>query len=1595
MKLAKNWKRIFAGMMAAIMVFLSIDAGCMTALAAEIQTNGNTEEMSLNMPTGGLLPLEVIEVSEDEVGEVLDYEVLASMKSYGVEDNEWFQYSTRYYYNQLDDKWREVWDALDVLMLSILLEEDADVNQYLSLPTNITLNELLMFVELYMESNPQFYFLRGGVGYSYVGDRIPTSFRISLYNTYIDGEDRIAATEFIKDEIHSVKAIINNSIITNSSIPTQEEILLAIHDYVVKNTQYDHDIIVDNITDEEEELWQSQNVYGILKYGKTVCAGYTDLMQLLCNSYGIDAINVTSSNHAWNKVRINDSWYNIDATWADPILNGNPIDTEDKPVFYTYYGRSDSFYEADNSSHVMESKWLSYVPKCTLDSELPENYQGYNEALVVRYFELPEGKMTSPIIKSTKVENDTYSVTISLPVNDEIDYTDAIIYYTTDGTIPSEAKTKAYRYDGAFEVTGDYEIQAIAVLNGYYDSDVVLYTGDLIVPSVEGPVINDHFYNKMTLHWNAVEEATGYLLNIYKGTEKLESNIIKTVKIEDKDTTSYVLDTSAHDASETIFFEIYAYAGEEEEVLSEPTLSQNYKTKGQAVDVGVKWHVTTIEGVEYLVIDVTENLIGDQEPASTLLLWYYSDISEIKEKSSFKVEMSNATGYVMYEEGNKYNISYLDEGYIFITNADKSSAFQQNGFKVGGDYIEPELEAIPDVKLEEKDQSVTLKAQISNATQMENFNYTYQWYVAEDESSMGTPILGANKATLTVKPGSFEEKFYYCEVTVSYPVEGVENQIFITDNGVESEFGEKGHTRILGELYGTDLHIAELSEQTYTGAEIKPEITVTDKQTGEVLVAGEDYDVVYSNNINVSQEYAVGHVTFKGDYVDAPEATVKFKINPKSGFKATDIELFDPEDKIYTGEKFEPKGEIVDTTRNVVLVEGVDYELKYYSNQNAGTANITVKFIGNYCDEDYIIFTISPKSCADVSITNNESQIYAGFAIEPTFLVVKDGEKTLEYKKDYVFETTNNTNIGTATVKVVFVGNYVGDKTVRFSINAKSADDLMIDSIADCEYTGSAITPALTIVYVNGSSSVVLQDTIDYDATYTNNVACGTATVTIRFKGNYTDNGTPRTVTYNIVPKNADKLTYSEFKSYVYTGAPHTPGVSVMNGNIPLVEGRDFIVEYADNINAGNAKAIVKFDGFEGCSGNYAGTKELTFQIAPKVAFDCSVTLETLEDYTFTGLEFKPGVVVMDGETLLVERTEEMEENEGDYVVSYTNNVNAGEATVIITFINNYVGETSKTFTIDRKPITEEHIVIEPIADQVYIGETILPENIVVKDTLTGVTLRPDEDYTVAPGAENVYVGTGKVVVSIELEGNYIYTGEALEASFNIVARNASNVEISPIPTQRYTGSEITPVLEVKDGEIVLILGVDYTVSYENNIEVGEEAKVIISFIGNFVGEDKSATFTIIDPIPEYITSSSFNINELNGYISKITAGTTVFTLHNAINESDYVSIFDKSGNPASVESILTTGMKAAIMDGSQVVKDYIIIVTGDTNGDGKINITDMIAVKACSLKKSDLTGAYEKAADVNGDGKINITDFIKVKATTLKKDTITGVAVN
>ena len=59
-------------------------------------------------------------------------------------------------------------------------------------------------------------------------------------------------------------------------------------------------------------------------------------------------------------------------------------------------------------------------------------------------------------------------------------------------------------------------------------------------------------------------------------------------------------------------------------------------------------------------------------------------------------------------------------------------------------------------------------------------------------------------------------------------------------------------------------------------------------------------------------------------------------------------------------------------------------------------------------------------------------------------------------------------------------------------------------------------------------------------------------------------------------------------------------------------------------------------------------------------------------------------------------------------------------------------------------------------------------------------------------------------------------------------------------------------------------------------------------------------------------------------------------------------------------------------------IKETPAYVSGDANGDGKINVADYIAIAHHVMGKTPVS-FNEKAADVNGDGKVNVADYIAV----------------
>ena len=101
--------------------------------------------------------------------------------------------------------------------------------------------------------------------------------------------------------------------IWNSSMSNEDKIK-EVHNYIINNSKYDKDRSDNNIV-----KYKSDTAYGSLLEGYSLCGGYTDAMELFLENMGIKSYKISSENHVWNAVNLNDAWYHLDLTWDDPI----------------------------------------------------------------------------------------------------------------------------------------------------------------------------------------------------------------------------------------------------------------------------------------------------------------------------------------------------------------------------------------------------------------------------------------------------------------------------------------------------------------------------------------------------------------------------------------------------------------------------------------------------------------------------------------------------------------------------------------------------------------------------------------------------------------------------------------------------------------------------------------------------------------------------------------------------------------------------------------------------------------------------------------------------------------------------------------------------------------------------------------------------------------------------------------------------------------------------------------------------------------------------------------------------------------------------
>lgn len=692
-------------------------------------------------------------------------------------------------------------------------------------------------------------------------------------------------------------------------------------------------------------------------------------------------------------------------------------------------------------------------------------------------------------------------------------------------------------------------------------------------------------------------------------------------------------------------------------------------------------------------------------------------------------------------------------------------------------------------------------------------------------------------------------------------------------------------------------------ENEYTGEPVKKVVELT---CGDAtLVEDTDYTLSYSNNIEVTTDDSKAQVEILGigDY-EGYQFTREFEIalpeayntmammstynavaplaeDPKDISTTVDVQL-EKYTWTYTGDQIKPAVEFYDFDGNLMPddFQEKNCDISYANNINAGTATVTIRGKGDYTGvrtEQFSISKISITKCV-ISVDGGDTHIYTGEPYEPTFTLAYNGN-ALKAGEDFNYEYRNNDDIGQMTIHIEGKKNFKGslDKTINLIGDFEADAEVVIGGRTatrqngyatkySTPYTGTAKEPYVEIS-VGGVTLDEDEYLVDYD-TDENGEAIdhiNAGVVKVRLEGQKKYAGKMIVATYTIAPRPLSGCVFAiESKDREYSGQPITidgESFSLKRGSTPLTYGEDgdYVLEYENNINAGTA--TVKAVGVN----NYSGSVEQTFTISPKdLTSLTNVTIQGVTDKTFTGepITFPEAKVTYEDENGAVK-----ELSSEDYTLSYSDSVNTdksvkiGPATVKATGKGNYKGSISKTFEI--LPKTFEGLTFT------VAGRTI---------TCESSHKQPDDSYEMESGYSVVYNGVAQnpsVVIKegtqdlayhgvnydiknninagrayVDVTGTSPYTNQKAKVYFTIEPKEfGNNITISSISKQAYTGVGVEPKPVVKDGTTTLVEGMDYTLSYENNINAApadgvNPPTVIIEGCGNYRGT-KTATFTI------------------------------------------------------------------------------------------------------------------------------------------------------
>lgn len=586
---------------------------------------------------------------------------------------------------------------------------------------------------------------------------------------------------------------------------------------------------------------------------------------------------------------------------------------------------------------------------------------------------------------------------------------------------------------------------------------------------------------------------------------------------------------------------------------------------------------------------------------------------------------------------------------------------------------------------------------------------------------------------------------------------------------------------------------------TYNGKAQKPAVTV--KYNNYKFKNGTDYTLSYKNNTKIG----TATVTVKGKGKLSGTKSVTFKINAKPIKNAV---ITYNNSLTYNGSTLSPA--VTVKYGNATLKKNTDYTVAYSNNVNAGTGTITITGKGIYGGSVKKTFTIKKLGISATAVSGTGNKVYTGSAIMPV-PAVKVGGRTLKNGTDFTVSYKNNTEPGTATLKVTGKGNYSGSVSKTFKITARAINDVEV-TVPDTVFTGVQVRPDVVVSYGNYQ----FINNSDYTLSFKDNVNIGTASVVVTGKNHLSGS---RTVTFPI--EKADiSSTEIAVKNATFTGSAVKSAVDVRLGNVTLKEGTHYTLSYKNNVNAGTAQVTVSGKG------SLEGAVTKSFTIAKADISKASISASG----TYAPDDVKIGINAKFGNYTL---------KSSDY--SFTAPTAAGEQTLTISGNGNFSGKATVKCNVAKADIANAISSLSLSTDGKGYTVTIIYD---------GVLLTQDKDYKVA--VTESATGVSAVITGI---GNYGGTATISGISNELEAFENAVVTIGKVT---YNGTAQLPSVTVKIGSVTLKSGTDYILSAYDNTNAGS-ATAVITGKGKYAGAEKKTQFTIA---PAAISSASISCED-------------------------------------------------------------------------------------------------------------------------------------